>query len=130
MTQEELTKAVTDMLRARHAEKTKGTKFDEGKAPMELLSHHALVEIAHVFGAGAVKYGRFNYRAGMDWGRVIGAAYRHLGAFNSGEDLDPETGRSHLAHLGACCIMLLDYHRTGVGKDDRHKLEVVDKKLV
>lgn len=98
-----------------------GKKFDENKVPMELLSHKALEEIAKVFGVGAVKYGRFNYKAGIAWTRIIGAAYRHLGAFNSGEDLDPESGLSHIAHLGCCVIMLLDYIRTHKELDDRHK---------
>lgn len=96
-------------------------KFDNDKAPMELLSHKALLEIAKVFGHGAKKYGRYNYKAGLDWTRVIGAAQRHIGAFNSGEDLDPESGFSHLAHAGCCVIMLLDYIRTHPEKDDRYK---------
>ena len=97
------------------------TKHDADKAPMELLSHEALLEIAKVFGFGAKKYGRFNYREGMEWSRVVGAAYRHLGAFNSGEDLDPESGLTHLAHLGCCVMMLLDYYREHKSKDDRYK---------
>lgn len=98
-----------------------GKKFDGGKPPMDLLSHKALVEIANVFGHGAVKYGRFNYKSGLAYSRVIGAAYRHLGAFNAGEDLDGESGYSHIAHLGACCLMLLDYIAEHPELDDRYK---------
>jgi hypothetical protein len=98
-----------------------GKKFDNGKPPMELLSHNALVEISKVFGVGAVKYGRYNYKNGLSWSRVIGAAYRHLGAFNSGEDIDLESGLSHIAHLGCCVIMLLDYIRMHPELDDRYK---------
>lgn len=101
--------------------KASGKKFDGGKAPMELLSHKALLQIAEVFGHGAEKYGRFNYKNGLDWGRVIGAAYRHLGAFNSGEDTDPESGYSHVAHLGCCVIMLLDYISSHPELDNRYK---------
>jgi hypothetical protein len=99
---------------------SEGRKDDSGKPPMELLSHEALVEIAKVFGFGAKKYGRFNYRNGIAYSRIIGAAYRHLGAFNSGEDVDPETGLSHIAHLAACCVMLLDTLRDHPSLDDRH----------
>lgn len=98
-----------------------GTKHDESKAQMELLSHAALEQIAHVMGFGAKKYGIFNYRGGIAYGRIIGAAYRHLGAFNSGEDLDPETGLSHIAHLGACSLMLLDMLREHPDLDTRYK---------
>lgn len=103
-----------------------GIKYDEGKPPMELLPNSALVEIAKVFGEGAKKYGRYNYRAGMAWTRIIGAAYRHLGAFNSGEDLDPETKLSHLAHLGSCVLMLLSYINEHPELDDRYKKPATD----
>jgi len=99
----------------------RGLKFDQQKIPMELLSHKALEEIAKVFGMGAKKYGRYNYRGGIHWGRIIGAAHRHLGAFNAGEDNDPESGLSHIAHLGCCAIMLLDYIREHKNLDDRFK---------
>lgn len=98
-----------------------GVKHDQDKPPMELLSHQALAQIADVFGYGAQKYGRYNYKKGMNWSRIIGAAYRHLGAFNSGEDVDPETMKSHLAHLGCCVIMLLDYIKDHPELDDRFK---------
>ncbi len=101
-----------------------GKKFDKGKAPLELLSHQALVEISKVFGYGAEKYGKYNYKAGLSWSRIIGAAYRHLGAFNAGEDVDSETGLSHVAHLGACCIMLLDYIKDHPELDDRFKSSI------
>lgn len=100
-----------------------GKKFDDDKPPMELLSHRALVEIAKVFGMGAKKYGKYNYRNGIAWTRIIGAAYRHLGQFNAGEDLDSESGVSHIAHLGCCVVMLLDYIAEHPKLDDRYKPE-------
>lgn len=99
----------------------KGQKFDQDKPPMELLSHLALVEVAKVFGHGAKKYDKYNYRAGIAYSRILGAAHRHLGSFNSGEDLDNESGLSHIAHLAACAIMLLDYIRECPEMDDRYK---------
>lgn len=98
-----------------------GTKFDQGKPPMELLSHEALTQIAYVFGEGSKKYGRYNYRNGIHWSRVIGAAFRHLSAFNKGENADPETGYSHVAHLACCAFMLLDYIKEHPELDDRYK---------
>ena len=104
---------------------SEGIKHDGSKAPMELLSHNALIEIANVFGYGRTKYGAHNYRGGLRWSRVIGAAYRHLGAFNSGEDLDPESGLSHVAHLGACAIMLLDFIHEHPKLNDRYYKETL-----
>jgi len=97
-----------------------GKKFDQDKPPMELLSHLALVEVAKVLALGATKYGKFNYRGGLTYGRLIGAAYRHLGAFNSGENEDPETGLSHIAHVATCAIMLLDMLREHPTLDNRY----------
>jgi Domain of unknown function (DUF5664) len=105
--------------------KEPGTKFDAGKPPMELLSTEALVQISRVLEFGKKKYDAHNWRKGMSWSRLIGAALRHLAAFKDGEDLDPETGLSHLAHLGCCTMFLLEFIKTHPEMDDRYK--VVDK---
>lgn len=106
-----------------HDEKKQGKKFDDGKPAMELLSTKALIEIARVMGYGKDKYGAQNWRAGLNWSRLIGAAFRHLSAFNDGEDLDPETGLSHIAHLSCCAMFLLEYIKTHSELDDRYKGE-------
>lgn len=98
-----------------------GLKYDAEKAPMELLDNYPLTQIANVFGFGANKYGRFNYKKGIAWNRLISAAYRHLGAFNAGEDLDPESKLHHLAHLGCCIFMLLEYTKTHPELDNRYE---------
>jgi hypothetical protein len=38
-----------------------------------------------------------------------------------GEDTDPETGLSHLAHAGCCLMFLMEYQRNSWGTDDRLK---------
>lgn len=98
-----------------------GKKFDTEKPRVDLLSSKALIEIAKVMGHGAGKYGDQNWRAGIEWSRVIGAAMRHLLAFNDGEDKDAETGLSHLAHAGCCILFLLEYEKTHLELDDRFK---------
>lgn len=81
-----------------------GTKHDSDKPRMDLLDHYFLEGVASVLSFGAAKYSAHNWRQGIPLSRLIAAAYRHLGAFNNGEDLDPESGKNHLFHLG-CCIM-------------------------
>lgn len=98
-----------------------GTKYDAGKPRPELLSADALLAISQVLAAGAVKYDDNNWRGGFNWSRLIGAAYRHLLAFHNGEDKDPETGLSHLAHLGCCVMFLIEHQTRNLGKDDRYK---------
>lgn len=96
-------------------------KFDTGKAPISLIPRSALEAEAKVLAFGAKKYGRNNWRGGMDWSRLIDAAYRHLTAFASGEDFDPETGISHLAHLKCNASFLIEFAEKGLGNDDRYK---------
>jgi len=44
-----------------------------------------------------------------------------LFAWWRGQDLDPETGLSHLAHAGCCLVFLMEYQRNGWGTDDRFR---------
>lgn len=96
-----------------------GIKHDQGKLPEHLISpfsHRRLLEVLQ-FGAG--KYAERNWEKGMDWSRVYAAAERHLHSWWSGEDRDPETGFSHLAHALTCLHFLNHYEERQVGKDDR-----------
>ena len=95
-------------------------KFDNGKPPLGLIPRQALEAEAQVLAFGAEKYGRDNWRGGMAWSRLLDAALRHITAFVDGEDLDPETGLSHLAHARCCLAFLITYAELGLGTDDRH----------
>lgn len=96
-----------------------GVKFDAGKPPLGLISRMALEEEAKVMEFGKQKYGRDNWRAGMDFSRLADAALRHVYAFVDGQDTDPETGLSHLAHARCCLAFLLEYQGKRLGTDDR-----------
>lgn len=96
-----------------------GVKFDQGKAPLSMLPRVALEQEAKVMEFGAKKYGKFNYRKGMKWSRLIDAALRHVYAYADGEDNDPETKLSHLAHARCCLGFLLEYADDNLGEDDR-----------
>lgn len=87
---------------------------------MGLLSTTALTSIARVLQFGAKKYDSHNWRKGLAWSRVYDALQRHLTAWNDGEDPDPETGLSHLAHAGCCIMFLLEYEVTHRDLDDRY----------
>ena len=104
-----------------------GKKNDQGKPRMDLISPEALTQLAKVLTFGATRYDAHNWRKGMDWSRLIAAAMRHLNAFNKGEDLDPESGLPHPAHVMACMSFLLEYMAMGSGVDDRYKAGVVSK---
>jgi hypothetical protein len=98
-----------------------GIKYDGEKPRLDLLPTEALEEIAKVLTFGAKKYNDNNWRAGFKWTRVLGALLRHLFAWSRGEDLDPETGLSHMAHAGCNVLFLLTFVLTESGVDDRWK---------
>lgn len=99
-----------------------GVKFDGGKARFDLIPPKALEELAKVYAFGAEKYAPRNWEQGMDWGRVYAATQRHLHAWWSGEETDPETGLSHMAHAMFGLCTLFEFHRAQVGGDDRSTL--------
>lgn len=101
--------------------RTGAVKHDQGKAPMSLLSREALEQIALVMEFGRQKYAAHNWRQGFTWSRPLSAALRHLMAFNDGEDKDPESGLSHLAHAACCIMFLLEFEKTHPELDDRWK---------
>jgi hypothetical protein len=99
-------------------------KFDQDKLPLHLLSTEAMNQTAAVLAFGAQKYAEHNWRAGFAWSRPLSAAMRHITAFNAGEDRDPESGLSHLAHAACCIMFLLEFEKTHQHLDDRYKPNV------
>lgn len=102
------------------------TKYDVGKPRPELIAPEMIEALGTILGFGAVKYAARNWEKGMDWSRCYGALLRHLNAWWSGEDLDPETGESHLWHASCCLMFLVAYESRGAGNDDRSRI-VSDK---
>lgn len=102
----------------------KGIKHDSGKPRIDLASRVALEGLGTVLGFGSKEYAVDNWRAGMDWRRLIGAAYRHLGAFQDGEDFDLKSGLPHIDHLACCVMFLSEYQKLGIGRDDRYKRSI------
>lgn len=97
-----------------------GAKYDEGKVRLDLLPRELLIGTAKVLMFGAEKYDEYNWAKGMKWSRVYGAAQRHLTAWWAGENVDEETGYSHLWHASCCIAFLIAYEIRGVGEDDRY----------
>ena len=87
-----------------------------------------IAELATVCGVGAEKYSDDNWRRGYSWRLSYGAMQRHLRAFWTGEDNDPETGLSHLAHAAWHCMVLWKYSNAPqYGQyDDRPDLPELD----
>lgn len=99
-----------------------GIKHDDGKAGWDLLPMDAVDCVARVLTYGKLKYAARNWEKGMAWGRLIGAAMRHIAAFMGGEEIDPESKEHHLAHAACDVLFVLAYVLRKVGIDDRKPL--------
>ena len=86
-----------------------GIKHDSKKPKMNLLPPKAIVEVAKVLTFGAQKYGPENWKELEDLqNRYLAGALRHIFAHMDGEQLDPETGLSHMAHALCCLLFKLE----------------------
>ena len=85
-----------------------GTKYDEGKLRYDLVPSDALREVVRVVTFGANKYGPANWQSVADSkARYTAALMRHIEAWRSGENFDPESKLHHLAHAACNCLFLL-----------------------
>lgn len=88
----------------------KFTKHDAGKPMITLIEPQFIKGIAEILTFGANKYEKGNWQKCDDVSRYEDALLRHMYAYLDGEENDPETGKSHLYHVG-CCLMFVDYFR-------------------
>lgn len=91
-----------------------------GKIPVHLWPTTATIMGSLGLLDGAAKYGRSNWReSGARASIYFDAAQRHLFAWNSGEDVDPDSKLPHLAHALACLAILVDAQAADKLTDDR-----------
>lgn len=97
-------------------------KYDTGKARLDLVPISGVMAVADVFGYGAEKYYANSWRTGkmVDWSRTYGSVLRHLFAFWSGQDNDPESTKPHLAHAATQLMILIEHQNINKEGDDRH----------
>ena len=91
------------------------------KVPMNsMLSGAVMGEVALALFEGALKYGRHNYRQdGVRASVYYDAVGRHLSAWWEGEDIDEESGLSHITKAIAGLHILRDCSIRGMCNDDR-----------
>jgi|SRR5579863_1275294 len=101
-----------------------GAKFDNGKLEHHLLSKDAIDGLIKILMFGKQKYDAWNWSKGIKYSRVYDALNRHMTAWFAGEEVDPETGLSHVYHA-MCNAMFLAHYISNPEKykefDDRPK---------
>ena len=91
------------------------------KPPLHLFPTTAIIRGAMVMALGAKKYkSPYNWRQyKVAMSVYLDAADRHLKSFLDGEDIDQESGQSHLAHALCCFAILIDAIECDTAIDDR-----------
>jgi hypothetical protein len=96
-----------------------GLRFNQGKSRYDLIPAFAQEQYARVLTKGAEKYAERNWERGMPWSKVLASLERHLYAIKRGEDVDPETGLLHSAHVMTNAAFLTEYYKIFPQGDDR-----------
>lgn len=90
------------------------------KAPMSTVPAAVMAEVGVAMLEGGLKYGRHNYRAvGVRSSVYYDATMRHLMAWWEGEDIDPDSGLSHVTKAIAGLVVFRDAMIQGKVEDDR-----------
>lgn len=90
------------------------------KVPMSVIPANVLQQLGVAMLEGATKYGRHNYRhSGARSSVYYDATMRHLMSWYEGEDVDPDSGLSHVIKAIASLTVLADCVIRGNLEDDR-----------
>lgn len=90
------------------------------KVPFSTVPAPVIAEVGLAMLEGGRKYGRHNYRAiGIRASVYYDACLRHLTAWWEGENIDPDSGLSHLTKAIACLVVMKDAINLEKWSDDR-----------
>lgn len=88
--------------------KDQSAKADKGKLELSLVNPELVKAVAEVRMYGTEKYGDSENWRKVKPKRYVDALYRHLLAYIEGNEVDEESGLSHLAHMACNLSFLLD----------------------
>src|SRR5512143_1165912 len=90
------------------------------KVSLSYVPAPVLMETAVGMQEGGFKYGRHNYRViGVRGSVYYDATMRHLMSWWEGEDIDPDSGLSHVTKAICSLVVLRDAMMQGCFTDDR-----------
>lgn len=96
-----------------------GARKEQKIQRFDLIPVEPLTKLAEHYGKGASKYEDRNWEKGYPWSKSYAALLRHLTAWWDGEDVDEESGSSHMTAVAwhAFALMFFEMHRKS--QDDR-----------
>jgi hypothetical protein len=91
--------------------KEQSLRYNTGKPELSYILDvmPALKDMVAVMEFGGKKYERNNWQRGFPREKLLDSMLRHVDAFYSGEDVDPESGLPHVGHI-LCNAAFLGYH--------------------
>lgn len=100
----------------------KALRYNEGKPELSQIPFETEVEVAKVFMYGQKKYTRNNWKNGFKYSSLVDSTLRHFIAWFNGQEIDPESGLTHMAHFHTNVEILHWYTlHPEKGEDDRYK---------
>ncbi len=100
-----------------------GDRKNQGKLKWSLVPQSALIPMVRVLEFGAQKYAPYNWMKGLSITETCESLKRHLDSFLEGEDIDPESGISHIGHIQCNALFLSWMLQNRPDLDDRVDLE-------
>lgn len=97
----------------------KATRHNQGKPRWSLVDHKSLEPLVRVLEFGETKYGRFNWKKGLDKSEILESLYRHLIALMDGQELDEETNLHHIGHIFSNAMFYSYFNRLEKEKLDK-----------
>lgn len=92
------------------------------KVKVQYIPPMAIIALGEALGEGGVKYGPFNWRdMPVEALTYVGGMLRHILAYVDGENIDPESGKHHLAGVMANAAIVIDAESCGSLIDNRPK---------
>lgn len=104
--------------------KTGSLRYNQGKPEVSQLDPRFILALADLMTKSAEKYGKFNWAKGQEYHTPFDSCQRHLLKFMSGEDIDSESGLSHLVHAAANIMIMWTSQKKNIKYlDSRNKWE-------
>jgi hypothetical protein len=84
---------------------TGALRYNSDKPQLSQIDPLFLIGLSDLMTISAKKYSKWNYAKGQNLTTVCDSMSRHLLSFLNGENDDKESGKSHLLHIAANCII-------------------------
>jgi len=98
----------------------KGNRKNKGKVQWSLVDFKSLEPMVRVLEFGVLKYGRENWKKGLEKREILESLLRHAFSLINGETTDKESGEPHIGHI-LCNAMFYSYFENNENGENRQR---------